>query len=83
MATFACFRIVGVRMVKVEELYDMEAAFVDVEVDITCFKVGGCRGHKQKIQVVAMCFIIYSQHKSADDLSVLISSSLARNPSPS
>ena len=41
MVTFACFRIVGVRMVSVEELYDMEAAFVDVEVDITCFKVGG------------------------------------------
>ena len=39
MVTFACFRIVGVRMVSVEELYDMEAAFVYIEVDVPRFKV--------------------------------------------
>ncbi len=31
---FAGFGIVGIRMVAIEELHDMEAAFVDIEMDI-------------------------------------------------
>ena len=33
-------RIIWVRMMAVEELHDMEAAFVYIEVDVSCFKTG-------------------------------------------
>ena len=34
------FRIVGVRVQPVEELYDVEAAAIDIEVDVAPLKIG-------------------------------------------
>lgn len=44
-------------MVAIEELHDMEAAFVDIEMDISCFEIGRTGLPDPRIRIEAFNFL--------------------------